>query len=206
MLATQTATFALTPAPGERTSEIGWLLAGYAGLAGFLVVEAVAREGGGASSLRGSTDDEGTTDTIVAAYTLASVSPLLLRRSRRVVLPRAAAVAGLAIQAAGLALRLWSMRTLRSSYSRTLQTQERQCLVESGPYSVVRHPGYLGSVLVWVGFALTSRNLRVVGAVIALVGGAYRRRIAVEERLLRRDLPGYAGDSERTHKLIPFVW
>jgi protein-S-isoprenylcysteine O-methyltransferase Ste14 len=61
-------------------------------------------------------------------------------------------------------------------------------------------------LLVWTGFALTSRSLPVVVAVGTLLGTAYQRRIAAEEALLRRELPGYDAYSARTKRLIPLVW
>lgn len=98
------------------------------------------------------------------------------------------------------------MRTLGRSYTRTLRTEDAQHVVDTGPYAVVRHPGYAGSLLIWMGFALTSRSVPVVAGVAALLGTAYQRRITAEEALLRRDLPAYATYSERTKKLIPLLW
>ena len=121
-------------------------------------------------------------------------------------LPRAVAPAGLALQAFGLGLRIWSMRTLGAAYSRTLRTDEARRVVEAGPYRLVRHPGYAGSLLTWIGFALSSRSVPVVVVVVALLGSAYRRRIAAEETLLVRDLPGYLEYSRRTKRLVPFAW
>jgi protein-S-isoprenylcysteine O-methyltransferase Ste14 len=46
----------------------------------------------------------------------------------------------------------------------------------------------------------------VVEVVTGLLGLAYHRRVAAEETLLRRDLPGYVAYSRRTKRLIPFVW
>jgi protein-S-isoprenylcysteine O-methyltransferase Ste14 len=46
----------------------------------------------------------------------------------------------------------------------------------------------------------------VVEVVGGLLGFAYHRRVAAEEALLRRDLPGYRAYSRRTKRLIPFVW
>jgi protein-S-isoprenylcysteine O-methyltransferase Ste14 len=155
-----------------------WFLAGYAGIAGFLALEGLTRAPGRAASLQTSADDQGTTRMIVAAYAIA----------------------------AELGLRAWSMRTLGDSYTRTLRTGADQAVVTAGPYRLVRHPGYTGSLLTWTGFALTSRS----GPVLALTGGllglAYQRRIAAEEELLARDLPGYEDYQARTRKLIPFVW
>lgn len=79
-------------------------------------------------------------------------------------------------------------------------------VIDSGLYQLVRHPGYLGSLLTRVGFALTSRSMPVVALIPGLLGATYSRRITAEEELLRRDLPGYTTYSERTKKLIPFVW
>jgi protein-S-isoprenylcysteine O-methyltransferase Ste14 len=188
-----------------------WFLAGYAGIAGFLALEGLTRAPGRAASLQTSAEDQGTTSMIVAAYAIAAELPLLLRRVPALgrpplQLPVAAAPAGLVLQAAGLGLRAWSMRTLGDSYTRTLQTGADQAVVTAGPYRLVRHPGYTGSLLTWTGFALTSRS----GPVLALTGGllglAYQRRIAAEEELLARDLPGYEDYQSRTRKLIPFVW
>jgi protein-S-isoprenylcysteine O-methyltransferase Ste14 len=91
-------------------------------------------------------------------------------------------------------------------YSRTLRSAAEQEVVDAGPYRLVRHPGYAGSLLTWTGFALTSRSLPVAALVAGLLGHAYQRRIGAEETLLRRDLPGYAAYSHRTKKIIPFVW
>lgn len=178
----------------RRGRQWGWFLAGYAGIAGFLALEALTRQPGEAASLETSADDQGTTRLIVIAYGLAAE------------LPPAAAPIGLAVQAAGLGLRAWSMRTLGGSYTRTLRAGQEQPVVTAGPYRLVRHPGYTGSLLTWTGFALTSRSVPVLVLVAGLLDRAYQRRIAAEEQLLRRDLPGYAAYSERTRKLIPYVW
>jgi protein-S-isoprenylcysteine O-methyltransferase Ste14 len=192
--------------PRARTAGTGWFLAGYAGVGGFFALEAATRQRGAASSLDASSDDRGTTRLIVAAYaTSVSLAPLL-RRTRSARLPRTAAPLGVGLQVLGLGLRWWSMRTLGRSYTRTLRTEDTQDVVDAGPYAVVRHPGYAGSLLIWTGFALTSRSVQVLVAVGALLGTAYRRRIAAEEELLRRELPAYASYCERTKKLIPLLW
>lgn len=183
-----------------------WLLAGYAGLAGFFAIEAAIRQGGGASSLAASEDDRDSTRSIVRAYLLAASLPLVLRGLPARSLPRASQPVALALQAGGLALRIWSMRTLGAFYSRTLRTQEEQRVVDTGPYRLVRHPGYLGSLLIWTGFALSSGSLPVVAGVASVVSRAYGRRIDSEEQLLDRDLPGYGDYARRIWKLIPLIW
>jgi protein-S-isoprenylcysteine O-methyltransferase Ste14 len=184
----------------------GWFVAGYAGVAGFFLLEASTRRRGVASSLTASRDDRGSTRMIVAAYATAAVVAPVVSMLRRQQLPRATAPLGLGLEVAGLGLRAWSMRTLGSSYSRTLRVQKAQQVVDRGPYRFVRHPGYAGSLLIWTGFALTSRSFAVVEVVGGLLSVAYHRRVGAEEALLRRELPGYVAYSKRTKRLIPFVW
>ncbi|WP_214414799.1 methyltransferase family protein [Sphaerisporangium fuscum] len=183
-----------------------WFLAGYAGLAGFFALEALTRNAGTASSLDASSDDRGTTLLIVVAYTVAACVTPFLRFLPWGSLPLLLAPAGLVVQVAGLSLRGWSMRTLGRFYSRTLRTEgDEHHAVQTGPYRLVRHPGYAGSLLIWTGFALTSRTALAVAAIAALLGWAYWRRIIAEERLLEQRLPGYSDYRARTGALIPFI-
>ncbi len=179
---------------------------GYLGLGGFFALEATVREPGTAASLRADADDDGTTAGIVRAFQIGAALPLALRRAPGPALPEALARTGLLVEVAGIALRFWSMRTLGAAYSRTLRTGAGQGVVEDGPYAAVRHPGYLGTLLVWLGFALTSGRASAVVAIGALFGRAYGRRIEAEERLLVRDLPGYAEYRRRTKRVVPLVW
>ena len=188
---------------GDRTR----LAVGYAGLAGFFALEVALRHRGDAASLAATDDDRGTTALIVATYALAAALPLVARRLPGRPLPRPATAIGLAAQAAGTAIRAWSMHTLGASYTRTLRTEGGvQPVVDSGPYRWVRHPGYAGSLLIWTGFATSTRSAPVVALTTALPGIAYARRITAEEQLLRRDLPGYAAYCARTRRLVPLLW
>jgi protein-S-isoprenylcysteine O-methyltransferase Ste14 len=196
----------LSPRRRRSRADTGWFLAGYAGLAGFFALEALTRQRGSASSLTASADDQGTTRMIVTAYGVAAGLPLVLRRLPVPQLPRAASPVGLVLQAGGLTLRAWSMRTLGASYTRTLRADEKQRVVDTGPYRVVRHPGYTGSLLTWTGFAISSRSWPVIALITGLLGRAYQRRVTAEEKLLQRDLPGYTAYSHRTRRLIPFLW
>ncbi len=193
------------PMTASGGSTAGWTVLGYLGLAGFFAAEAALRRPGSAASLDASEGDRDTTRQIGRAYLAAATLPLVLSPAQPR-LSRAVAPAGLALEASGLGLRLWSMATLGAAYTRTLRTEAEQQVVDAGPYRVVRHPGYLGSLLIWLGFGLTTRRLPVVVGVGVLVGRAYQRRIGAEEDLLGRDLPGYADYAQRTKRLIPFVW
>ena len=106
----------------------------------------IPRAPGEASDLAATDSDQGTTWQIGAAYGLAAGLSPVLRRLRAGRLPPASGPAGVAVMAAGLALRAWSMRTLGTYYSRTLRTTSDQTVVEHGPYRVLRRGTLLVSV------------------------------------------------------------
>ena len=90
--------------------------------------------------------------------------------------------------------------------SRTVEVQEGQRVVDHGLYGVVRHPMYSASVLLFLSMPL------VLGSIFSfLVMLAYlpiiAKRIRSEEKLLKKELPGYEEYTERVkYRLIPFIW
>ena len=91
---------------------------------------------------------------------------------------------GAALGLLGLILRFWALLTLRQRYTRTLLIDDGHKLERSWPYSFVRHPGYLGSLLCLNGFALASLSVTVFLVSVMATVGAYLYRIHAEERML----------------------
>jgi protein-S-isoprenylcysteine O-methyltransferase len=175
--------------------------------AGFFVQESLVREGGTARSLERGETDRGTTVLLVTTYGLALLGTPILNRLARSRLPRPVAAVGLGAMAAGLGLRYWAVRTLGEAYSRTLRTLPGQRLVDSGPYALIRHPGYAASLLVWIGFGLAQGSLLSALGVGLAMGAAYGYRIRAEEEMLGAALgEPYERYSERTARLIPAVF
>jgi protein-S-isoprenylcysteine O-methyltransferase Ste14 len=87
-----------------------------------------------------------------------------------------------------------------------LQAERRQTVVDTGPYRVVRHPMYAGSPLVLIGLSLWLGSwVAVLYAVAPLALLMFR--IGLEERFLRRELPGYAEYMQRVrYRLVPGIW
>ena len=194
-----------------RRRLVGPLPVAYALLGCFFLAERLLRQGPDAASLEAGNTDQGTTRAIGRAFGQSlfalAVAPLLNRwRLGRLTVP-GMAWSGIAAMVAGLTLRVWAVRVLGAFYTRTLRTCTTQSLVEEGPYRLVRHPGYLGVLLLWLGAGLASANLLVAGLITVSMGRAYRRRIRSEEAMLTNTFgEDYVAYTRRTRRLIPWVY
>ena len=172
----------------------------------FGLTEFLLRRGATAKSLKHTTADHGTTPLIFGSYAVVA-GILFIRNLPGNVLPPAAAWTGVALAFAGLVVRWWAMIVLGQFYTRTLTTTPGQRVVTRGPYRWVRHPGYLGSLLTWVGAAAASGNLVIVVLVTAVLVFAYARRIAAEEAMLVEALGAdYVAYQNRTRRLVPLLF
>ena len=128
-------------------------------VAGFFAIEVLLRQGTPAKSLKTTDSDKGSTLLVGASIGAAIILPPLLNLLQvgQIALPIVSWL-GLVIMLLGLGLRVWSMRVLGAYYSRTLRVADTQVIVTQGPYRVVRHPGYLGTILLWVGYGLALAN------------------------------------------------
>jgi protein-S-isoprenylcysteine O-methyltransferase Ste14 len=176
----------------------------------FFVIDARLRQGEAAKSLQGTESDRGSTMTLGRAYAIGGillVAAPVLDYFHIARLPDWVSWVGLALMVAGLGLRVWAIRVLGEYYTRTLRTTERQTLIDRGPYHIVRHPGYLGVLMLWVGAGLATANWIVAMLIALIMFVAYRYRIQYEEQMLAatfgEEYRRYAG---RTRRLIPFLY
>jgi protein-S-isoprenylcysteine O-methyltransferase Ste14 len=88
---------------------------------------------------------------------------------------------------------------------RTIETCEGQTVVSTGPYSIVRHPMYAASIVLYVATPVALGSWWAVLPVLAVVP-LYVLRIRNEEEVLVRDL-GYERYRQRVrYRLVPGVW
>src|SRR5215471_9940075 len=177
----------------------------------FFVTERFLRQGESARSLQPGQADRGSTRAIGAAFGLALltllVAPLLNRQKIGRLRGESLAWSGIIPMLAGLALRVWAVRVLGSFYTRTLQTDAQQHLVLEGPYRLVRHPGYLGDLLMWFGAGIATSNWIAAAAISLPMIGSYWYRVKVEEAMLANAFPReYQNYAARTWRLIPFIY
>ena len=90
--------------------------------------------------------------------------------------------------------------------SRTIEVKENQMVIDTGLYSVVRHPMYGVTLLLFLSMPI------VLGSVYSfIIFLAYpfiiAKRIKGEEDFLEKELPGYTEYKQKVkYRLIPFVW
>lgn len=90
--------------------------------------------------------------------------------------------------------------------SRTIEVQEKQSVIDTGLYGVVRHPMYSATLLLFLSMPI------VLGSVYSfLIFLAYpiiiAKRIKHEEEFLEKELDGYRKYKQRVkYRLIPFIW
>jgi len=107
------------------------------------------------------------------------------------------------------ALYLIYRATVENTYLSTLvriQTERKQQVISTGVYGIVRHPLYLGCLLMLLGAPLLLGSISglIIGliAFIVLVG-----RIIGEEKMLVTELDGYEDYKKKvSYRLIPYVW
>ncbi len=116
-------------------------------------------------------------------------------------------VAGLAVILLGAGFSAWAMLVNRyfSAVVR-IQSDRGQTVVTSGPYRIVRHPGYAGSAVATAAMPLMlDATWAFVPTVLALA--VLVVRTALEDRTLKAELPGYADYARTTRfRLLPGLW
>jgi protein-S-isoprenylcysteine O-methyltransferase Ste14 len=107
--------------------------------------------------------------------------------------------------ALGLMLNLIVLR--ENSYSSsTIEIMEDQKVISTGPYALVRHPMYAASLVMIIGVPLALGSWLGL-AVIVLTIPVLVWRILDEERLLKKDLPGYIEYAHKVrYRLVPYLW
>jgi protein-S-isoprenylcysteine O-methyltransferase Ste14 len=114
-------------------------------------------------------------------------------------------VAGVLLCASGISFSIWSRKTLGKNWSGPVSLKKGHELIRKGPYKIVRHPIYFGSLVSLTGSAVTTTELRAFCGVL-VVFYSLLKKIDEEETLLATHFEEYAEYILQVKKLIPFVY
>jgi len=145
---------------------------------------------------------------LIAAYASLFIAVwVALRDDGRLVVQSPTSMCGLTMIVLGMALRAWSIATLRKYFTVNVTVRDDHRLIRSGPYRLVRHPSYTGALLSFYGFAIAIENVWGALVVVVPITYAFFVRMRVEEAVLRAAFPDdYPAYERETRRLIPFVY
>ena len=116
-------------------------------------------------------------------------------------------VLGFLLISLGYAFAAWALIENRffSSVVR-IQVERGHVVCDSGPYRIVRHPGYAGNMLALPGMVLALSSMwTLIPAAVALIIAVIRT--VLEDRTLQDELPGYRDYARRvSYRLIPGIY
>lgn len=192
----------LDPARAIRAPAF-WVM--FAGMCGWTIAENLVLRQDEPKSYHGKLGTRLLQAGVIATILLAAAEffhlPGVLPRTTPVVL------AGLLVLLAGATLRIVAILTLAQHFRYELRVEQGQGVMQRGIYAVLRHPSYLGIILIPLGAALILSSLLGVVVGGALMVAITIARIRAEEAVLR-DAFGeeYTLYSGRTWRLVPYVY
>lgn len=137
--------------------------------------------------------------TIIFTYFSVATLPLGLAEPARII--------GLIFYLLGIILRYWSSYLLGQTFSRGVKEDTTQKLVDTGPYRIIRHPLYLGLLLLTIAIPIYFGNLLALLITLILMIWSVRRRIKEEEdEFLHLLGERYQQWMKDRYKLIPFIY
>ena len=114
---------------------------------------------------------------------------------------------GMALVVIGLMIRIHSILTLKQYFTYSVAKLENHKIIETGLYKFIRHPGYLGQLIIFIGISTSISNWLSILVMMIPVTLGYLYRIKVEERFMLEQLgEGYLNYQERTKRLIPMIY
>jgi protein-S-isoprenylcysteine O-methyltransferase Ste14 len=122
-------------------------------------------------------------------------------------MPTAFVILGYAMLGVGIALSAWA-QAVNPFFEPGVRVQRErgQRVISKGPYAGVRHPGYVGALMIFAGLALA------LASWWALIPAAWASLVLIvrtkwEDDLLRTELEGYSEYAKHTrYRLLPGLW
>ena len=113
---------------------------------------------------------------------------------------------GILMMLLGIVVREWAVITLRRFFSFSVRVLQDHKVVDTGPYRLVRHPAYAGSILTMVGIGVALLTWAAALLILLFCVVVYGYRMRVEEKAMVNELgDDYSEYMRRTKRLIPFI-
>jgi len=155
-------------------------------------------------------EEQSTTQKIIMFLAILSTLALLVfcafdHRFAWSPVPSSVSVVGDVLVALGLLIDLFVFK--ENSYGgSTIEIVEDQKVISTGLYARVRHPMYVGVLVMLIGIPLARGSWWGL-AILALTIPVLMVRILDEEKLLKNDLPGYRDYTQKVrYRLVPYLW
>ena len=133
------------------------------------------------------------------------VIPALDHRFGWSAVPRYAAIAGDVLVALGFLI-IFFVYKQNTYASATIEVSPDQRVISTGLYALVRHPMYMGGILLFVGMALALGSWWGL-VMFGLVVPALIWRLVAEETFLVKNLSGYSAYRKKVRfRLVPYIW
>ncbi len=121
---------------------------------------------------------------LVPLIIVAIVADIAIGYARVGALPHWLFYPGEILFVAGSALTAWSYSLLGRYLSPYAEVMSEHRVIERGPYRYIRHPGYLGQMIAFVGLGVALQSWVALVAILLLAGGLLASRIRIEEELM----------------------
>jgi protein-S-isoprenylcysteine O-methyltransferase len=116
-------------------------------------------------------------------------------------------VFGLCLFVAGVVLRWYAIIYLGRFFTTDVAIAKDHRIIDSGPYRLLRHPSYTGSLLIFLGFSLCIGNTASFLVMMLFFSIGLLQRIRIEELALTEAFgERYRAYMRKTKRLIPFVY
>ena len=161
---------------------------------------------------RGTNDaiDRGTNRLVwilVASAFIMAWLPVILDFGRLLALGDWMTWLGVAIMISGIVFRQYSISILGKFFTATVQIKKDHELIKAGPYGYIRHPSYLGILIIALGLGIALANWISLILCIVLPLTGVIQRIRVEEKELERHFGSkYHDYRENTWCILPYIY
>ena len=114
---------------------------------------------------------------------------------------------GMTLIGLGLMIRIHSLSTLKQYFTYSVAKVESHKIIETGLYKFIRHPGYLGQIMIFIGISISISNWLSILFMLIPIMFAYLYRIKVEERFMLEQLgENYLNYQGRTKRIVPLIY